>query len=162
MKKNTKKGFTLVELLVVIAILAILSSVAVVGYTAFINNAKDSAAKTEAKQIETAIEATLMAGDPYKLGEIQAVPESGTVGQPDYVAPQAAVPYYVVKGADNKIYVTTNPSATTLANVTELPANLVLNDDIKDLGKITLGTTQGILVFTSASSGKTADIDLTK
>ena len=32
MKKNNKKGFTLVELLVVIAILAILATVTVVGF----------------------------------------------------------------------------------------------------------------------------------
>ena len=61
--KNTKKGFTLVELLVVIAILAILASVAVVGYTAFIDRAKESNAKTEAHQIETAIESALMVDD---------------------------------------------------------------------------------------------------
>ncbi|MBO5715776.1 MAG: type II secretion system protein [Clostridia bacterium] len=51
MKKNAKKGFTLVELLVVIAILAILSSVAVVGYTAFINKAEESKVDTELNQI---------------------------------------------------------------------------------------------------------------
>ena len=47
MKKNTKKGFTLVELLVVIAILAILASVAVVGYTAFVDQANNNAALQE-------------------------------------------------------------------------------------------------------------------
>ena len=51
MKKNTKKGFTLVELLVVIAILAILASVAVVGYTSFINKANQSKVDTEIKQV---------------------------------------------------------------------------------------------------------------
>ena len=56
MKKNTKKGFTLVELLVVIAILAILSSVAVVGYTAFVKKADDQAAATEVESIATIIE----------------------------------------------------------------------------------------------------------
>ena len=42
MKHNTKKGFTLVELLVVIAILAILSTVGVAGYSAFIERANIS------------------------------------------------------------------------------------------------------------------------
>ena len=72
MKKNTKKGFTLVELLVVIAILAILASVAVVGYTAFINKAKESNAKTEAHQIDKAIESallTLEVGDIVKVAD---------------------------------------------------------------------------------------------
>ena len=63
MKKNTKKGFTLVELLVVIAILAILSSVAVVGYTAFIDKAKQSNADTEAAQIAASIKAALLVED---------------------------------------------------------------------------------------------------
>ena len=37
--KNSKKGFTLVELLVVIAIVAILSTVAIIGYTSFMKKA---------------------------------------------------------------------------------------------------------------------------
>ena len=68
--KNTKKGFTLVELLVVIAILAILASVAVVGYTAFLKDARESKANTEAHQIETAIEASLMVNDYVVVGTI--------------------------------------------------------------------------------------------
>ena len=75
--KNTKKGFTLVELLVVIAILAILASVAVVGYTAFINDAKESNAKTEAHQIETAIEASLMVKDYVVVKETTTTTTTG-------------------------------------------------------------------------------------
>lgn len=60
MKKNTKKGFTLVELLVVIAILAILASVAVVGYTAFVDKAKDSKAESELHQIAEYVNAEIM------------------------------------------------------------------------------------------------------
>ena len=40
MKKQNKKGFTLVELLVVIAILAILATVSVVGYSQFTSKLK--------------------------------------------------------------------------------------------------------------------------
>ena len=69
MKKNTKKGFTLVELLVVIAILAILATVSVVGYTAFINRANQSNAQTEADQIKTIVENTLMTDDYVILVE---------------------------------------------------------------------------------------------
>ena len=58
--KRTKKGFTLVELLVVIAILAILASVSVVGYTAFIAKADQSVADQELHQIATLINAELI------------------------------------------------------------------------------------------------------
>ena len=60
MRKNNKKGFTLVELLVVIAILAILASVAVVGYTAFVDKAKVSKAETELHQIVEYVNAELI------------------------------------------------------------------------------------------------------
>ena len=68
MKKNTKKGFTLVELLVVIAILAILASVAVVGYTAFVNKAEKSKDETELHQIVEYINAEFM--DDGKWGDL--------------------------------------------------------------------------------------------
>ena len=81
MRKNNKKGFTLVELLVVIAILAILASVAVVGYTAFIDKAKESNATSEAHQIDTSIEAALMTlevGDIVKVTDDIGVVKAAT------------------------------------------------------------------------------------
>lgn len=57
MKKNAKKGFTLVELLVVIAILAILATVSIVGYTAFIEKANRSADETAVTQMNTVLQA---------------------------------------------------------------------------------------------------------
>lgn len=67
MRKNNKKGFTLVELLVVIAILAILASVAVVGYTAFVDKAKDSKAQTELHQIVEYVNAELIDDDKWEF-----------------------------------------------------------------------------------------------
>ncbi len=64
--KSTRKAFTLVELLVVIAILAILSSVAVVGYTSFIDKANDSNAESELHQIKSYITADLMADGEWE------------------------------------------------------------------------------------------------
>ena len=57
MKKNNKKGFTLVELLVVIAILAILATVTVVGYISFTNKAKESNDISLTTQMNTVLQA---------------------------------------------------------------------------------------------------------
>ena len=57
MKKQIKKGFTLVELLVVIAIIAILSVVSVVGYTSFTKKAKVSNDVSLTNQLNTILEA---------------------------------------------------------------------------------------------------------
>ena len=48
MKKNLKKGFTIVELVIVIAVIAILSAVLIPTFGNVISNAKKSAAQSEA------------------------------------------------------------------------------------------------------------------
>ena len=66
--KNRKKGFTLVELLVVIAIVAILATVTIVGYSAFVNKANESKAKSELNQIVSYVNAEF--ADDGKWGEL--------------------------------------------------------------------------------------------
>lgn len=59
MKKNNKKGFTIVELVIVIAVIAILSAVLIPTFTSISKKAKESAAlqeATAAKQILLGIE----------------------------------------------------------------------------------------------------------
>lgn len=68
-------GFTLVELIIVIAILAILSSVAVVGYSTYIERANDSAVNTELSNIASAV--TLANAKQGSLTDIK-VSVSGT------------------------------------------------------------------------------------
>ena len=63
MKKQNKKGFTLVELLVVIAILAILATVSVVGYSQFTEKAKKSHDESEAHQLVLIVESYLLDGE---------------------------------------------------------------------------------------------------
>ena len=66
MKKNNKKGFTLVELLVVIAILAILATVTVVGYLGFTQRAKESNATSELTQVRNVISAYTLEDGSYE------------------------------------------------------------------------------------------------
>ena len=66
MKKNNKKGFTLVELLVVIAILAILATVTVVGYLGFTQRAKESNATSELTQVRNVINAYTLEDGSYE------------------------------------------------------------------------------------------------
>lgn len=54
-KKNSKKGFTLVELVVVIAILAIIAAIAIPVVSSIINSSSKSAGDTNAQTIEFAI-----------------------------------------------------------------------------------------------------------
>lgn len=54
-KKNSKKGFTLVELVVVIAILAILAAIAIPVVSGSITSSQKSTAKSNAQTIELAI-----------------------------------------------------------------------------------------------------------
>ena len=52
-KKNNRKGFTIVELVIVIAVIAILATVLVPTFGTVIADAKETAAKQEAKNIYT-------------------------------------------------------------------------------------------------------------
>ena len=66
--KKTKKGFTLVELIVAIAIFSILATVAIVGYTSFLNDAKNTKAEMELRPIVTYINAELADDGKWEYG----------------------------------------------------------------------------------------------
>ena len=51
MKRNNKKGFTIVELVIVIAVIAILAGVLIPTFANVVGNAKESAALQEAKNM---------------------------------------------------------------------------------------------------------------
>ncbi len=53
MKRNNKKGFTIVELVIVIAVIAILSAVLIPTFGSLINDANQSAAQQEARNVYT-------------------------------------------------------------------------------------------------------------
>ena len=70
-------GFTLVELIIVIAILAILSSVAVAGYSSYIQKANDTAAEAWLGELVT--QATLANAEAGAITEIVVDIEGETV-----------------------------------------------------------------------------------
>lgn len=55
MKKNNKKGFTLVELVIVVAVMAVLVAVAIPTVSSIVGTAEDSVAKSNARTIESVI-----------------------------------------------------------------------------------------------------------
>lgn len=67
MTKALKKGFTLVELIVVIAIVAILSTVSIVGYNVFVDNANRSKAEQEIAQVESVLRGVAISEKEVKV-----------------------------------------------------------------------------------------------
>jgi len=67
MKKNNKKGFTLVELVIVVAVMAILVAVAIPTVSSITKSAKDSVNDSNARTIESVI----------KLAEAEASTDEG-------------------------------------------------------------------------------------
>ena len=55
MKKNNKKGFTLVELVIVVAVMAVLVAVAIPTVSSIVSSAEDAVAKSNARTIESMI-----------------------------------------------------------------------------------------------------------
>ena len=79
MKKKMKKAFTLVELLVVIAILAVLSTVAIVGYNSFTEKANKSADEQLCTQYNTLLQAESVLEDEITLPDLIRLIESNGI-----------------------------------------------------------------------------------
>ena len=63
--RNKEKGFTLIEILIVIAIIGILAAIAIPQFTAYRKRSFNSAAKADARNLATAIEAYYVDTNTY-------------------------------------------------------------------------------------------------
>ena len=77
MKKTRKKGFTIVELVIVIAVIAILAAVLIPTFSGVIENAKKSAALSDAKNAMTA-DLILAEGDYGNMSKLSDGQLKGT------------------------------------------------------------------------------------
>ncbi|MGN1235439.1 MAG: type IV pilin protein, partial [Christensenellaceae bacterium] len=66
MKKNLKKGFTIIELVIVIAVIGILMAVLIPTFTGVVAKANKSAAMQEARNFYTLLDANTITGTEYK------------------------------------------------------------------------------------------------
>lgn len=144
MKKVTK-GFTLVELLVVIAILAILATVSIVGYTSYIERTHESAAQTEADEIERLITTALILDEKIYIKKTDN--------------------YYIICTRVGNDYVvsksTTEP--TDAKQITNLPEKLVNGLDYIDIGGLTYTSENGIAIvlkLPTSNASKGLEFDL--
>ncbi|MBQ9748961.1 MAG: hypothetical protein IJV87_00085 [Clostridia bacterium] len=136
--------------MVVIAIIAILATVSVVGYTAFLSKANESNAMTEAAQVEEAIKADLMAGNEFVIGTVT------TEATTDAAA--TSTKYVVKYNADDEVYSVYANDEPVAAN-TDLTAAFNVNPDFAALNGKFVVAADGNITYTYAE-GATATIEL--
>ena len=99
MKKLNKKGFTIVELVIVMAVIAILAAVMIPTFSGVINDAKETAAKSDAKAIYTQLAAYAADTDndfDFEEGKVYYIVAGGYVFEVEdgaFEMPETLVPY---------------------------------------------------------------------
>ena len=124
MKRNNKKGFTIVELVIVIAVIAILAGVLIPTFAGIITKAQDSAALQQAAAANKALLAELInkdnvsladdEGDYYFLvdGKCYTLDANGVVVEAESVH---AVDF---ADADDKVFASNKDKVTLITGVT--------------------------------------------
>lgn len=128
MKKNNRKGFTIVELVIVIAVIAILAGVLIPTFSGIVKNAKESKALQEAQNAYKEAYALAIAD-----GKIETVAENGTVTEEEetqtvgnytfkFTGTLEDVACEVTAQPDNGYTVTVTGGVVTVAEAEETPA----------------------------------------
>jgi len=88
MKKQMKKGFTLVEIMIVVAIIAILAAVAIPNFIRYRNDSRTAACIANMKQLQTAAESYLT----KHPGAAPAVSDLCGTGEDKYIKNELTCP----------------------------------------------------------------------
>lgn len=121
MKKNNKKGFTLVELVIVVAVMAVLVAVAIPTVKSITGTAKDSVRDTNARTIESVI----------KLAEAEASKAADGTAELDSQAIFDAI-YDAKLGIDEGVYVYTAETGVVKYDTTTAGADGVFKITFTD------------------------------
>lgn len=148
MKKNNKKGFTLVELVIVVAVMAILVAIAIPTVGAITNKAKTAVDNSNAKTLESMI----------KLAEANAVEASNGAATVDFG--ESEIAWAIV---DAKLGITTGSftynSKTGTVVTGKNPASLTADYYVINFKKDTNGKDSVEVLTTTATSGTTLALD---
>lgn len=107
--KNTRKGFTLVELLVVIAIIAILITVATMGYSSFIDKSNQSVDFQLVTQMNIALTASSVESRPVYPYEVRQILQGAGFDLTTQLDPTYE-DYYFIWDKDNNVIVIVDES----------------------------------------------------
>jgi prepilin-type N-terminal cleavage/methylation domain-containing protein len=102
MKRNNK-GFTLIELMIVVAIIGILAAIAIPQFNSYRQKAHDSAAKSQLKNLATAMESFYVDKDTYTGADEAALATYGyqTDGDIDVTVAPAATSWSATASHSN-------------------------------------------------------------
>ena len=103
-KRNNKKGFTIVELVIVIAVIAILAAVLIPTFAGIINKANQSADMQAVRQMNTLL-AMEDVNKPQSISEAKTVLLASNIDMQDYKPLAKNMYFYWVKSLNRVLYV---------------------------------------------------------